>query len=72
MVIKAPERITYTDGHSFCPGCGHGIAIRLIGEALQELALEEQVIISLDADYVCGKYIQSIIRAVATDPRFSI
>ena len=52
MVIKAPERITYTDGHSFCPGCGHGIAIRLIGEALQELALEEQAIISLDV--ACG------------------
>lgn len=52
MVIKAPERITYTDGHSFCPGCGHGIAIRLIGEALQELQMEEEAVISLDV--ACG------------------
>lgn len=51
-VWKAPDRITYTDGHSFCPGCGHGIAIRLIGEALQELALEEKAIITLDV--ACG------------------
>ncbi|MFQ7549950.1 MAG: hypothetical protein ACLRMZ_06225 [Blautia marasmi] len=53
MVIKAPERITYTDGHSFCPGCGHGIAIRLIGEALQELQMEEEAVISLDV--ACGE-----------------
>lgn len=47
-----PERITYTDGHSFCPGCGHGIAIRLIGEVLQELDLEEKAISCLDV--ACG------------------
>ena len=52
MVIKAPDRITYTDGHSFCPGCGHGTAIRLIGEVLQELKLEEDSIIVLDV--ACG------------------
>ena len=50
--FKAPDRVTYTDGHSFCPGCGHGIAIRLIGEALKELELEEQAIITLDV--ACG------------------
>lgn len=52
MVFKAPERITYTDGHSFCPGCGHGTAIRLIGEVLEELRLEEDTIIVLDV--ACG------------------
>ena len=58
MVIKAPDRITYTDGHSFCPGCGHGTAIRLIGEVLQELKLEEDSIIMhththKDNTYIC-------------------
>lgn len=48
-----------------------------LGSYAQEKAIRAggrslEVIISLDADYVCGKYIQSIIRAVATDPRFSI
>ena len=52
MMVKAPERITYTDGHSFCPGCGHGIAIRLIGEVLQELGREEEAIAVLDV--ACG------------------
>lgn len=52
MILKAPERITYTDGHSFCPGCGHGLAIRLIGEVLAELQLEEKAIAVLDV--ACG------------------
>lgn len=48
MIYKAPERIAYTDGHGFCPGCGHGIAIRIIGEALQELEVEESTIAVVD------------------------
>lgn len=52
MNLKAPERITYTNGHSFCPGCGHGLAIRLVGEVLEELALEEKTIAVLDV--ACG------------------
>lgn len=28
----------------FCPGCGHGIVIRLIGEALEELGQDKNVI----------------------------
>lgn len=51
-MLKAPDRITYTDGHSFCPGCGHGLAIRLIGEVLQELGLEEKTVAVLDV--ACG------------------
>lgn len=52
MILKAPERITYTNGHSFCPGCGHGVAIRLIGEVLDELGLNEETIAVLDV--ACG------------------
>lgn len=32
---------------SFCPGCGHGIAIRLIAEVLEELGQDKNVIFPL-------------------------
>lgn len=32
---------------SFCPGCGHGIAIRLIAESLEELGKSDSIIIGL-------------------------
>jgi 2-oxoglutarate/2-oxoacid ferredoxin oxidoreductase subunit beta len=32
---------------SFCPGCGHGIAIRLIAESLEELGKSDSIIIAL-------------------------
>lgn len=52
MILKAPERLTYTNGHSYCPGCGHGIGIRLISEILQEMNLEDKAIAVLDV--ACG------------------
>ena len=48
MIYEVPSRIKYTSGYGFCPGCGHGIAVRLIGEALQELAVEEKTIAVVD------------------------
>lgn len=48
MNYQVPNRIAYTAGHGFCPGCGHGIAIRLVGEALQELRAEEKTIAVID------------------------
>lgn len=32
---------------SFCPGCGHGVAIRLIAECLEELGHDENIIFGL-------------------------
>lgn len=48
MNFEVPSRIAYTDSHGFCPGCGHGITIRLIGEALRELQVEERTIAVVD------------------------
>ena len=31
----------------FCPGCGHGIVIRLIGECLEELGQDKNVIFGI-------------------------
>ncbi len=49
--IKAPERIL--NGHTlFCPGCGHGIATRIISESIEELGLGDKAIVTLDV--ACG------------------
>lgn len=47
MVIKAPESISFTET-SFCPGCGHGIASRLIGEVMEEMGLTEKLLTVVD------------------------
>lgn len=42
---KVPEVIEKSMG--FCPGCGHGVAIRLIAECLEELGQDKNVIYGL-------------------------
>lgn len=32
---------------TFCPGCGHGIVVRLIGECLEELGQDENIIFGI-------------------------
>ena len=41
MKLKAPETVFSSAG--FCPGCGHGLATRLIGEVSEELGIQETV-----------------------------
>ena len=51
MKLKASERITFA--HSgFCPGCGHGIAGRLITEVAEEMGLADKLIMTVDV--ACG------------------
>lgn len=40
MRLVAPETITFTQS-GFCPGCGHGLAVRLIAEVMEEMGLSE-------------------------------
>ncbi|MDO4260964.1 MAG: thiamine pyrophosphate-dependent enzyme [Eubacteriales bacterium] len=51
MKLKAPETITFTTS-GFCPGCGHGIAARLIAEIVEEMGLREDFIPTVDV--ACG------------------
>ena len=45
-VIKAqPKSITQGSTH-YCPGCGHGVVLRLIGEIVDEMGLREQMILT--------------------------
>lgn len=40
--------------HSLCPGCGHGIILRLIAEAIEELGIEDNKIVVLGVGCSCN------------------
>ena len=44
QVFKIPESIKKNSKFTFCPGCDHGIAIRLVAELIDELELKEKTI----------------------------
>ena len=43
QIFKIPDSIKKGAKYSFCPGCDHGVAVRLVGEALDELGLRERI-----------------------------
>ncbi|MEA4965862.1 MAG: thiamine pyrophosphate-dependent enzyme [Oscillospiraceae bacterium] len=51
MKMKAPSSLV-PEVNFWCPGCGHGIATRLLAEAADELGMTEKVILALDV--ACG------------------
>ena len=51
MQLVAPETVTFTKS-GFCPGCGHGLAVRLIAETVEKMALNEKMITVVDV--ACG------------------
>lgn len=44
LVFKKPDSIRDDFKISFCPGCDHGVAVRLVAEVLDELGLREKTI----------------------------
>ena len=50
MNFKVPETIERSG--AWCPGCGHGIVLRLMAEAIRDLGIQEDVI--LVKDVACG------------------
>lgn len=34
--------------HKFCPGCGHGLVLKALGEAIDELGIQDRVVFSVD------------------------
>ena len=48
---KIPD--TIYAANSFCPGCGHGIVIRLIGEVLDEMGMSDRAIGVLAVGCAC-------------------
>jgi 2-oxoglutarate ferredoxin oxidoreductase subunit beta len=37
-----------TKPHKFCPGCGHGLVLKALGQAIDELGIQEKVVFGCD------------------------
>ena len=37
-----------TKPHKFCPGCGHGLVLKALGEAIDELGVQDRVVFGCD------------------------
>ena len=46
LVFETPKSLKKDFKYSFCPGCDHGVAIRLIAELLDEMSLREKTILT--------------------------
>jgi 2-oxoglutarate ferredoxin oxidoreductase subunit beta len=46
QVFKIPDSLRENTKDSFCPGCDHGVAVRLVAEVLDELGLKENAILT--------------------------
>lgn len=44
QTFKIPESIKKDMRYSFCPGCDHGVAVRLVAEVIDELGIREDII----------------------------
>lgn len=44
IVFKRPDTIKKDYEYTFCPGCGHGIVLRLIAECIDELNVQKDTI----------------------------
>ena len=45
-IIKAQPKSITAEATKYCPGCGHGIILRLIGEVVDELGIREKMILT--------------------------
>ena len=43
LIYDKPETLTSTPMH-YCPGCGHGVAHRLIAEVIDEMGIQDKTI----------------------------
>lgn len=37
-----------TKPHKFCPGCGHGLVLKALGQAIDELGIQDKVVLGVD------------------------
>jgi 2-oxoglutarate ferredoxin oxidoreductase subunit beta len=46
QVFKLPDSLKGDVKYSFCPGCDHGVAVRLVAEVIDELGIRENTILA--------------------------
>ncbi len=60
MRLRVPKGIN-TEAHiGWCPGCGHGIIVRLVAEAAESLGIEDKII--MVEDVACGEFAQTVMQ----------
>lgn len=57
LVFKRPDSIREDYNMTFCPGCDHGLAIRLVAEVLDEFNVREKTIAA--ASVGCSVFLQN-------------
>jgi 2-oxoglutarate ferredoxin oxidoreductase subunit beta len=60
MECKIPNAIDMNQQASWCPGCGHGIIVRILAEAAQELGIDDRML-TVD-DVACGEFAQFALK----------
>ena len=65
QVFKLPESLKGDVKYSFCPGCDHGVAVRLVAEVLDELGIRENTILA--ASIGCSVTIYDFINVDALE-----
>ncbi len=59
MNLKAPKSLNPEQPTGWCPGCGHGIIMRILAECVQELGMDDKMI--LVEDVACGSLGQFVV-----------
>ena len=59
MKLTVPSTINRENKSGWCPGCGHGIIMRMLAEAVDELGIQEDII--LVTDVACGQLAVSVV-----------
>ena len=65
QVFSIPKAFKKDFKYTFCPGCDHGIAIRLIGEVIDELGIREDIITSTSVG--CSVFIYDFLDVDAVE-----
>ncbi|HBR08515.1 MAG TPA: 2-oxoglutarate oxidoreductase, partial [Clostridiales bacterium] len=58
MKYSVPKGINREAHIGWCPGCGHGIIVRLVAEAAAELGINDRII--MVEDVACGEFAQTV------------
>ena len=59
QVFSVPKSMKKDFKYTFCPGCDHGIAVRLVAELLDEMNLTENTILA--ASIGCSVFIYNFL-----------
>ena len=68
LVYKRPETLIKDKGFTFCPGCGHGVVLKIIAELIDEFGIIEFVFrLVVDVLHISG-----VFRTRRPQPRIGV